>query len=88
MAAVRRAQADREGRVGQHFYGVAPTVGATIIVGFVETPLPRPAVAYMAPMELHAVAVASIWRQLLKPYAGTNYPLIAGMPVLAALVLL
>ena len=81
-------------RVAQHSYGVAPTVGTTIIAGVAEALL---AVAllvgiwrrwsYGLAILVHAVSVVSTWRQLLNPYAGTNHLFIAGVPVLAALVL-
>jgi hypothetical protein len=38
---------------------------------------------------IHAVSVAATWRQLLHPYgAGQNHLFIAGVPVLAAFILL
>ena len=82
-------------RVGQHFYGVAPTVGTTIMVGVAEALLALALLfgmwrrwSYGLAILIHAVSVGSTWRQLLTPYAGTNHLFIAAVPVLAALVLL
>jgi uncharacterized membrane protein YphA (DoxX/SURF4 family) len=83
-------------RVAEHFYGVTPTVTMTIIVGVAEGLLALALLvgvwrrwSYGLAMLIHAVSVASTWRQLLNPYgAASNHLFIAGVPVLAAFVLL
>lgn len=82
-------------RVAQHFYGVAPTVGTTIIAGVAEALLALALLvgiwgrwSYGLAILVHAVSLVSTWRQLLNPYAGSNHLFIAGVPVLAAFVLL
>lgn len=82
-------------RVAQHFYGVAPTVGTTIIAGVAEALLALALLvgiwgrwSYGLAILVHAVSLVATWRQLLNPYAGSNHLFIAGVPVLAAFVLL
>jgi uncharacterized membrane protein YphA (DoxX/SURF4 family) len=81
--------------VAQHFYGEAPTVGATVMAGVVEALLALALLVgiwrrwgYGLGILIDAVSVASTWRQLLNPYAGSDHLFIAGVPVLAVFVLL
>ena len=83
-------------RIGAYFYGVVLTGGTVVILGGAETLLALALLfgayrrwSYGLAALVHTVSVVSTWRQLLNPYgAGSNHLFIAGVPVLAAFVLL
>ena len=83
-------------RIGQHFYGVALSGAAVTVAGALETLLAIGLVfgvfrrwTYGIAIVVYAVSVTATWRQLLHPWAREgNHLFIAGVPVLAALILL
>jgi putative oxidoreductase len=82
-------------RFAEHLYALAPAIGTTIMVGVAEGLLALALLvgvwrrwSYGLAIVVDAVSVAATWRQLLNPYAGTNHLFIAGVPVLAAFILL
>jgi uncharacterized membrane protein YphA (DoxX/SURF4 family) len=82
--------------IGQHFYGVALSGAAVAVSGALETLLAIFLLVgvyrgwtYGIAVVVHAFSVAATWRQLLHPWAREgNHLFIAGVPVLAALILL
>jgi hypothetical protein len=83
-------------RIGQNFYGVALGAASVAILGALETLVALALLfgiyrrlSYGLAALIHAVSVVATWRQLLHPYgAGQNHLFIAGVPVLAAFILI
>jgi len=83
-------------RIGQNFYGVALSGIIVVILGAAETLVALALLfgvyrrwSYGAAALIHAVSVLATWRQLMNPYgAAQNHLFIAGVPVLAAFILL
>jgi putative oxidoreductase len=82
-------------RIGRHFYGVGLSGAAVGVSGTAETLLALGLLlgiyrgwTYGIAVVVHAASVIATWRQLLHPFTGHNHLYIAGVPVLAAFVLL
>jgi len=83
-------------RIGQNFYGVALSGAFVAILGALEALVALALLfgiyrrlSYGLAALIHAVSVVATWRQLLHPYGtGQNHLFIAGVPVLAAFILL
>jgi putative oxidoreductase len=83
-------------RIGQNFYGMTLSGFIVAILGAVETLVALALLfgiyrgwSYGLAFLIHAASVGVTWRQLLNPYgASQNHLFIAGVPVLAAFLLL